>query len=381
MSRITVYHNIMWSKYKGEVFSALHQLAGATGEKVRFVQIAETEGERAVLAPVDLRYHRYPFHLLFQGRYEAVSALRRSWALAGDLLRHPADVVILPGYHKPEYWAMLLTCMLTGRRRAVFCDSTAYDRPRGGWRTVAKRLFFRACHGFFGYGSRSAEYLRSHGAPVERIFERCQAAALPIGFDREAALQLRLRLRAHPAEPLFLYVGRLAPEKDLPTLLQALQRFRQMHGHGRLELVGDGPERAALQAQAKALGLDEAVRFRGALDLAEIGQAYAQATCLVLPSRSEPWGLVANEALHHGCPILVSEACGCRPELVVPGVTGRAHAVGDVADLAAAMTALAQDSRDEASIARSCQAHIAHFSPEQAARQILKGCARILAPA
>lgn len=381
MSRISVYHNILWSKYKGEVFSALHQLAGSSGQEVRFVQIAETEGERAVLSPVDLRYHRYPFKLLFRGRYEAVSVQGRAWALLQDLLRNRADLVILPGYHKVEYWAMLLACVLLRRRRAVFCDSTAHDRPRSGWRALAKRVFFRRCDGYFGYGSRSAEYLRMNGAHPGRIFQRCQAAALPIGFDAQAALHHRIDQRALQAEPLFLYVGRLAPEKDLPVLLQAFARFRQMRGAGVLELVGDGPDRQALRSQVDALGLGEAVVLRGALDLDQISLAYARASCLVLPSRSEPWGLVANEALHHGCPIIVSEACGCRPELVVDGVTGYSHAVGDVLGLAASMQAVAEDPRDAAAIARACQAHIAHFSPEQAARQILLGCASILGPA
>ena len=96
-------------------------------------------------------------------------------------------------------------------------------------------------------------------------------------------------------------------------------------------LVGAGPQQGLLMAHAKALGLGSTVEFTGAMDMEGLAEQYARALCLVLPSTSEPWGLVVNEALHHGCPVLVSESCGCRPELVLDGVTGFAYAAGQSA--------------------------------------------------
>ena len=379
---VAIYHNIVWPKYKGAVFTALHQLAQGSGWPISFVQVAQTEGERVALSGVDLRYHRYPFELLFEGAYEAVPRGRLAWALFRHVWRHPAALVVMPGYHRPEYWAMLLACLLRGKRRAVFCDSTGQDKRRaalGAWaKGLAKRVFFQLCDGYFCYGQRSAEYLQAQGAHADHIYPGCQAAALPLGFNAEAALARRVAARAADPEARFLYVGRLAPEKDLPTLLQAFKRFADARGGARLVLVGAGPMREALQAQVQALGLADVVEFTGALDIDALSDQYARALCLVLPSSSEPWGLVANEALHHGCPVLVSEACGCRPELVVDGVTGYAHAVGDVAGLAQALGRVAETLADAAVVGAACQRLMTAYTPQRAAAVILQGCARSL---
>ena len=338
MDDVVVFHNLLWPRYKGEIFSSLHEQAQARGLRLSFVQIARTDAERAALSAVDLSSHRYPFRLLFDGAYESVPAALRLRRLAAEVWRTSARLVVLPGYHRAEYWAMLLVCLLRGKRRAVFCDSTRFENPpsglRGQLKSLAKRAFFGACDGFFAYGSRSAEYLREFGARPEGVFHPCQAAALAPGFDAAEARRRRAAARAGAA-PRFLYVGRLAAEKGLDSLLQAFAQARgALPAGAELVLVGAGPERDTLLAQAATLQLGGAVRFAGAMDAAALSHEYARASALVLPSTREPWGLVANEALHHGCPVIVSEVCGCRPDLVRDGVTGLAFAAGDVAALA-----------------------------------------------
>lgn len=375
---ITVYHNIVWSKYKGAVFSALNELTPPPGWSFSFVQIAETEGDRAVLNPVDRRYHRYPFELMFTGTYDAVPTWRLVWQLTRHVLQHDADLVVLPGFHRVEYWAMLLACIVSGKPRAVFCDSTRNDKPRLYSKRLLKRIFFSLCDGYFGYGQRSAEYLLDNGARRDRIFERCQAAALPIGFDAATALAQRIEARRQHPDARFVFVGRLSPEKNLGTLLKAFAQFRAQRHTGTLALVGAGPARAALEAQAAELGLGSSVEFLGAMDLDAVTAQYARALCMVLPSTSEPWGLVVNEALHYGCPVLVSEACGCRPELVIDGITGYAFEATNVAQLAQRMGLAMDNFRDEAAVAARCQHHIDSFSPIHAAAQIMAGCMHIV---
>ena len=136
--------------------------------------------------------------------------------------------------------------------------------------------------------------------------------------------------------------------------------------------------RDELRAASAALGLADRVEFTGALDIDGLADQYARAMCLVLPSRSEPWGLVVNEALHHGCPVVVSEACGCRPELVVEGRTGYAHPVDDLAEIQACLTRVTQQLADAAAVGRVCQQHMQAYTPARAAANILSGCERIL---
>lgn len=385
MDDVVVFHNLLWPRYKGEIFSALHQQAGARGLRLGFVQIARTDAERAALSAVDLSSHRYPFRLLFDGAYEAVPTAQRLRRLAAEVWRSPARLVVLPGYHRAEYWAMLAVCLLRGKRRAVFCDSTRYDNPpqglRGRLKGLAKRVFFGACDGFFAYGSRSADYLREFGANPERVFQPCQAAALAPGFEAGQARARRTAARAGAA-PRFLYVGRLATEKGLDTLLQAFAQARgALPAGAELVLVGAGPQRDALQAQAAALQLGDAVRFTGAMDAAGLSQEYARASVLVLPSTREPWGLVANEALHHGCPVIVSEVCGCRPELVRDGVTGLAFDAGNAVVLAQRLQQALHDFADVDATTRACQRLMEQHTPAQAAGRMLAGLERLLAGA
>jgi glycosyltransferase involved in cell wall biosynthesis len=98
----------------------------------------------------------------------------------------------------------------------------------------------------------------------------------------------------------------------------------------------------------------------------------------VLPSTSEPWGLVVNEALSYGCPVVVSNVCGCVPELVIDNVTGFQYQVGNVDQLAHRMISVAHTFLDYEVVAKKCINHIASFSPENAAQQILYGCKQIL---
>ena len=371
--KVDIWHNIVWSKYKGEVFSSLHRLAADSDLDIRFFHIAETEQSRMGLAAIDLSYHRYPFELIFYGPYEKVPLWNRVAKLYRRVSSSDADLIVLPGYHRVEYWAMLFACMLNSRPRAVFCDSTAYDRPRRWLRSLAKRFFFKHCQGYFAYGQRSREYLIEHAAHPEAIFVRCQAAALPHEFTFQAARSARVQKAASTAAPRFLYVGRLAQEKGLEVLLKAFRRVRERCPQASLVLVGSGPSDSQLRAWCQAHQLDAAVLFLGSMGPEALAEEYLRASGLVLPSFSEPWGLVINEALSYGCPVVVSQVCGCVPELVSDGKTGYAFPAGDVDQLAQRMQDLLSMGTVE-TIAGACQELIAGFTPDCAAIQILNGC-------
>jgi len=375
--RVDIWHNILWSKYKGAVFSDLHRQSVRAGMDVRFFQIAETENDRVALGAVDLAYHKYPYRLMVRGSYQGISAARLAGILFWATLTSPAELVVLAGYHKMEYWAQLLAARLTGKRVMVFCDSTYHDRPRGNFRDLLKGWFFRSCHGYFCYGQRSKGYLLSYGAPDERVFTRCQAAALPRDYDPSRALDRRLAFLAEGKPPVILYVGRLAPEKNLFVLLEAFQSLLAVRPDCTLKLVGDGPDRAALEAAAARRELGGKVVFAGPRNGSDLWQEYVKASCLVLPSVSEPWGLVVNEALAHGCPVVVSERCGCVPELVLEGETGYAFAPDSAEQLCDSINRLLSLD-DGAQIARNCLELMDGFTPRVAAAGIISGLRAVM---
>lgn len=377
--RVAIYHNILWSKYKGVVFSQVHLDSEPRGITPSFIQIAETEEIRMGLGGVDLSYHQYPFRLLFRGSYGNAPLIRLIGALARDLYKNPVDLVIMPGYHRAEYWAMLAICIVLRRKRAVFCDSTSIDRPKVAWRELAKRWFFGWCNGFFCYGSRSKEYLMSYGVSESKIAFRCQAAALPHGYGTDKVLSHYQRnWRGRADEPRFLYVGRLSIEKGLDDLFAAFCILYERLPGARLDLVGAGPLADELKRRVSNLKMAHAISFLGGMNLEEISVLFQRSTALVLPSHSEPWGLVVNEALSYGCPVVVSSACGCAPDMVREGVTGYAFEVGNVDDLVRALDSARNLSNDRQVVARGCLEMVSDYTPERAATQILDGCVRIV---
>lgn len=166
-----------------------------------------------------------------------------------------------------------------------------------------------------------------HGLPEERLH-----------FVPHFVYARDFTVRAEPGTTL-LYAGRLAEEKGIATLLDAL---REVSG-ARLDVAGDGPERASLAALAERLGVDKRVRFLGHLAGEAFERAWDEAAFLIVPS--EWWEvrpMVIHEAYARGRAVLAA-SCGTIPEIVRPEVTGRLFPPGDASALAAAIEGLLGD--------------------------------------
>jgi glycosyltransferase involved in cell wall biosynthesis len=267
---------------------------------------------------------------------------------------------------------------LLRRKRAVFCDSTAQDRDKRRWKEGAKGFFFRRCHGIFCYGVRSKEYVAGYAVKGHRIFSDCQAAALPHAYDSAAVRKYyESKPRGVAASAKFLYVGRLSEEKGLYDLLEAFRGVREQMPEATLDIAGSGGLAEECKRRAGDLGLGSSVAFLGTKVPDEIGRLLLESDAMVLPSHREPWGLVVNEALSYGCPVVVSDICGCVPELVRDGVTGYSFPAGDVHALRTAMISAARLSADRLSVAGECLRLIGQYTPGRAASEILGGCVRI----
>jgi len=130
---------------------------------------------------------------------------------------------------------------------------------------------------------------------------------------------------------VFLFAGKFIPKKRVMDLLEAAAGVPE----ARVVLVGDGPLREKLKARAERPDLTGRVEFVGFKNQMELPAYLAAADCLVLPSDgTETWGLIVNEAMACGKPAIVSEACGCEPDLIVQGETGYSFKLGDIKALA-----------------------------------------------
>lgn len=237
------------------------------------------------------------------------------------------DCCVLTGYFARAHRVALRFARRYGAKTLLMSDSHARSSDKGRtWpASIAKRLVLRAqFDGVFAAGSLSRAYYQDLGLPADRIWIGCNA--IDNEFYRLAAENSR-RVRAQIREELglpgqyVLYVGRLAQEKNLPLLLSAMREVQNIMPDVGLVAVGDGAQRAALGRYADGLGL-RCIQWRGWVPQWQTPLYYGLAECLVLPSRYEPWGLVVNEALAAGIPVIASARCGAAFDLVRGRGTG-----------------------------------------------------------
>jgi glycosyltransferase involved in cell wall biosynthesis len=174
------------------------------------------------------------------------------------------------------------------------------------------------------YGARAARELQRLGVAPTAI--RCVPNAVPRGQPSTT--------RRRPNHPVrFLFVGQLIPRKGVAELLDAFSELPE----GELRIAGEGP----LQPLVKRAVEGGRVTYLGQIDRPALQQLYADSDVLVLPSRYEVWGLVINEALEHGLPVVATEAVGAVDDLVVDGVNGYVTRTSDLGELREAMARIA----------------------------------------
>lgn len=284
------------------------------------------------------------------------------------------DALLVSGWNLLSFWQAILACKLTGTPVLVRGDSqllTPRSRLKSGLKAVLYPLLLRQFDAALYVGQRNREYLRRYGIPEERLFfaPHCVDNA----YFRTIAAQsnrnhLRTTWNVDDNTKVILFVGRLIGLKRCHDLINALHMLHKQGQHVVGVFVGVGEEQPKLLQLAEELTLP--IRLLGFRNQSLLPSIYQAADVLVLPSASETWGLVVNEALAAGTPCVVSDACGCTPDLIVSGVTGETFAMGDSADLARALLASFAIPRDTPAL----QAKIAAYSVQEAAAGIVRAC-------
>jgi glycosyltransferase involved in cell wall biosynthesis len=231
---------------------------------------------------------------------------------------------------------------------------------------------------FLPTGTRSASYLRRYRVPESliRIVPYCiDVDAFASGAARGRAERERLRREFGATDPesIVLFVGKLIALKEIPSIIDALGRLVTSGQAVRLVLVGSGPLAGELAAMANARSLP--VTFVGFVNQTRMPEVYAAADVVVLPSSSETWGLVVNEAFVCGVPAVVSDRVGCGPDMIDDGTTGSIVPVGDVERLADAIgywTGARSAERPDAAATRlALGAVTARYSPASSAEAFM----------
>lgn len=320
------------------------------------------------------------------GGFETVALTERKTGLEDASLCEPItrlldeaspDVVFTPGYGFPVARTMLAWAHRKRRASVVMFESKAGDRRRFLPIELYKRFVLRHAGCAFCGGSLHAAYAKSLGFGEDRIFTGYSAVDNDYWGTRTA------ERRGEPSplkQPYVLSTGRMIPKKGFASLLRAFAAFKRSDARGTsLVLLGDGPERDTLRALAAREGLGDWVRLPGYVDADEACLWLAHASVFVAPSLfEEQWGLVVNEAMAAGVPTLVSDACGCAPDLVEQGRSGFTFPAGDESALAALLTRLSADAPLRESLSQGARSQVARFSLEIFAERALQAAERAL---
>jgi glycosyltransferase involved in cell wall biosynthesis len=276
------------------------------------------------------------------------------------------DVVMVAGWHSITQVRAIAACRRHRIPLIYRGDTHLGVGPSGVRRPLWRMKTWALLHRYSAYlavGSRSRQYLRAHRVPPTRIYSSPHSVDNEF-FAHVAANHLTDAGRADirraygfgPDDFVVLFVGKLAGRKRLPDALEAVARLGPSAA---LLVVGNGGHEAERRADAARFGTRAS--WAGFLNQGDMGRAYAAADCLVLPSQSESWGLVVNEAMATGLPAVVSDATGCAPDLITPGETGETFPCGDVDQLVAALDRVrARGGRT--AMADACRARIAESS-------------------
>lgn len=239
--------------------------------------------------------------ILFGGNFECRPVLFNILKLLIVLLRTKFCKVVVNGWDLLEFWIAILTNKKC--RNALVIESTIVESSCTGIKSLLKKYFVSRVGTAFPSGNLHLELLEALGFNGSNYLTRGVGI-----FNRRIHQRI-----PHKFTATFLYIGRLSDEKNLKLLVEVFNELPSL----KLTIVGSGP----LDTDLKRAALANTV-FKPHVPNNEIGDIYLSHDIFILPSKSEPWGLVVEEALYYGLPVIVSTNVGCHTELVQEGKTG-----------------------------------------------------------
>lgn len=260
------------------------------------------------------------------------------------------DAVIIHGHNLAAHHIAQAASLYS--RTPVFTRGETHRRlVRPRWREAVRKpllkTLYRGIDGFLAIGSANAAYYRWMGVPEDRIF------LVPYSVDNERFIKEGERVRAnrsatrdklgmHPDLPAIVFASKFDRRKRPDDLLSAYAKLRDDGAATQLVMVGTGAMETELKRRVVAEGINDVV-FPGFINQSELPSVYAASDVFVLPSDNEPWGLVVNEAMCAGLPVVVSAEVGCTDDLVENNVNGATFTAGDVDGLVRALRPIVSD--------------------------------------
>lgn len=343
--------------------------AAAEKMTVSAIEIAGASAEYAwEEVETDDRLHR---RTLFPNEdRQTIGRRRLARAVHATLNQRMPDVVAVPGWSHPGALVALRWSEETNTPAVMMSETTAHDFERTWWREWPKRRLLSCCEAGLVGGTDHQAYLTQLGMVEDDIFfgyDVVDNAHFATGAEAARSNADVLRDEHALPERFFLASCRFIAKKNLPRLLEAFALYRAQGPEESWDLVllGDGPERGTVKDVIARHDLDDAVHLPGFKQYDQLPLYYGLAGAFIHASTREQWGLVVNEAMAAGLPVVVSERCGCATDLVEEGENGYTIEPYDPSDLADRMLQLAHGSQDLARMGRKSRERIDQWRPER----------------
>ena len=363
---------IDWYPYHVARFTGILSAEGLAG-KVVGIELVGGVGVHAGLKfreklPEDLPV----VTLMPEADWQSAGQMSLAVKLWKTLDRVNPQTLLVPGYYTLPAIAAALWAKMHHSQSVLMTESTAADHARSWWKEKAKSLLIRALFdAAVSGGSAHRRYLEELEFPRDRVGRFYDVVNNK--YFHETALELRKRPSSDFDLPsgYFLYIGRLSEEKNVDGLIDEWNRYRETGGTWPLVIVGSGSAAKDLQQRGSQSRFASDIHFAGHRGISELPTFYAFAGCFVLPSTREPWGLVVNEAMAAGLPVIVSNRCGCAEDLVEPAKNGYVFNPAHSGELAQCLHDIAAHTpSDLAAMGESSLEIISRYSPEAFGKEV-----------
>ncbi len=344
------YHHARW-----EAFTR------ASATDCQLVELTDRDAFRVLEFSAASNYQRHTLFPSASREKITTRLLRKTMTEKLDAIR--PQVVCVSGWSLPVSLAGLAWAT---RRRVpivIVSESNEFDQTRSSVKEFIKKRVIALCSAGLAGGTPQADYLAKLGLRRDCIFLGYDVVDNRYFQDKVAENGRRketINIQFAPPAKYYLACARFGEKKNLIRLIEAYSQYRQLcflrsgtrgtitcsplqfpRGENEvrpwdLVIAGDGEKRGDIEAAIRRFGVEESTRLLGAKSYSDMPNLYGSASAFVHASTTEQWGLVVNEAMASGLPVLVSNRCGCAVDLVKEGVNGFTfdpYNVGEIAQL------------------------------------------------
>jgi glycosyltransferase involved in cell wall biosynthesis len=282
--------------YKVNLYNAINK-----NKKIFVIFVASETVSKRSDDFLTLKEAEFSYEVLSDVEFENRDRFKNIIKLQKILSKVSFERIIVSGWDLLEFWYVVFTNQK--KKNAMALESTIYESQTTGLKGFIKKVFLSRISKVFASGSL-------HKALLDSLdFKGEVAITKGVGIIRKPSITLQ---RNASIKNRIVYVGRLSPEKNLDLVINLVNDLPWLQ----LDIYGVGPQEQELKHLAQ-----KNIVFHGSIPNSKLEEAFVKADFFILPSKSETWGLVVEEALYFGLPVIVSDRCGAS-ELIDNNING-----------------------------------------------------------